>query len=537
MTALEVLERLQRQAAERPIALALQETTGRRLAFAELQARIEAVASALLDEGMRPGERVLFTVPPGINSIVLILAIVRAGGVVVAANPLMGPDVFSSRVRLIRPSWVMATSLVYLFGQFSRLNLPSLTATPARRFVRVGPPLPLGRPMIGMRDLLRARAPIRPPVPREPDDPVIVVFTSGTTAAPRAVVHTNASIGAALEMMSREGSFAAGDVLYSDQLHLILPALLAGVLTVVPRGRFRPARLLDHLGRYHVTHTFGLPSEYQELADYATSRRLTLPRSLRTVLLGSAPVPAPLLRRLRAVVPDGTRVTAVYGMSEIIPVCRVDLDEKLAFVGQGDLVGSAIEGVAVRMATDGELIIRGPNLCRGYWGEEPIAEVATGDFGTVDGNGRVILLGRKKAMIIRHGENIYPELFESTIAGIDGVRRCCLVGLYRDRQADEEVVLCIEAEAGVDDATLLSRVERELRQGPHRIDAAALPDRIVVMRIPLAVRSKKVDRAAVIAALAHSAAPQRDLDTSSPTGGELDPVPSPARGGQGGGSC
>ena len=508
MTALDVLDGLERQSTERPDALALRETSGRRLTFSELHRRIGRVASGLLAEGMRPGDRVLFTVPPGIDSIVLILAIVRAGGVVVAANPLMGPEVFASRIRLMEPSWVMATSLVYVLGRvrgpslLRRLPvLPDLGAVPARRFVRVGPPVWGRPPMIGIRSLVRAGRSIDPAVPREPDDPVVIVFTSGTTAAPRAVVHTNASIGAALEIMSREERFAPGDVLYSDQLHLILPALLAGVPSVIPRGRIRAARLLDHLRRYRVTHTFGVPSEYQSLVEYAVSHRLRFPDSLRKVLLGSAAVPTTFLRRLIPVLPASTRVTCVYGMTEVIPVCLVDLDAKLAFHADGDLVGAPVAGVHVRTAADGELIVRGPNVCAGYWGDEPITEVRTGDFGSLDASGRVVLLGRKKAMIIRGQENIYPELFESTIAGIAGVRRCCLVGRYQDQRADEEVVLCIEPNPGVDEAALTARVRRELRQGPHRIDAAALPDRIVVMPIPLSVRSRKVDRTAVVAAL------------------------------------
>lgn len=508
MIALDVLDELERQSTERPDALALRETTGRRLTFAELHRRIARVASGLLAEGMRPGDRVLFTVPPGIDSIVLILAIVRAGGVVVAANPLMGPEVFASRIRLMEPSWVMATSLVYLLGRLRgpsllrRLPLlPDLGAVPARRFVRVGPPM-WGRPhMIGMRSLIHSGRSIDPIVQREPHDPVVIVFTSGTTAAPRAVVHTNASIGAALEIMSREERFATGDVLYGDQLHLILPALLAGVPTVIPRGRFRAARLLDHLRRYRVTHTFGVPSEYQEVVEYAVSHRLRFPDSLRKVLLGSAAVPATFLRRLAPLLPRSTKVTCVYGMTEVIPVCLVDLEAKLAFHADGDLVGAPVAGVQVRTAADGELIVRGPNVCAGYWGNEPIAEVRTGDFGTLDTSGRVVLLGRKKAMIIRGQENIYPELFESTIAGIAGVRRCCLVGMYRDEHADEEVVLCIEPDPGVDEEALTARVDHELRQGPHRIDVAALPDRIVVMPIPVAVRSRKVDRTAVVTAL------------------------------------
>jgi acyl-CoA synthetase (AMP-forming)/AMP-acid ligase II len=105
-------------------------------------------------------------------------------------------------------------------------------------------------------------------------------------------------------------------------------------------------------------------------------------------------------------------------------------------------------------------------------------------------------------MIIRGHENIYPELLESTIDGIAGVRRCCVVGLYQDARADELVVLCVEPEPGTDSAALRARLEGSLREGEHRIDLAALPDRILLMPIPLAARSRKVDRSAVRVAAA-----------------------------------
>ena len=199
--------------------------------------------------------------------------------------------------------------------------------------------------------------------------------------------------------------------------------------------------------------------------------------------------------------PATTRVRCVYGMTEIVPVSRVDLEEKLVFHGEGDLVGRPVDGVRVRIAGDGELLVSGPNLCRGYWGQPSVTEVATGDLGVLDGDGRIVLFGRKKEMIIRGQHNIYPEVLESSIGGISGVRRCCLVGLYQDARADEEVILCVEGEPGTDAAALHTLVERSLRTGSHRIDAAALPDRIVIMPIPLAPRSKKVDRSAVRVAL------------------------------------
>src|SRR5438105_5436980 len=174
------------------------ETNGRLLTYGELVRRVDGSASALHREGFKTGDAVLFTVRPSIASISLILAVVRAGGIIVAADPRMGHAVFKSRVAQARPRWVMADTLVYLLGAGQpargllggRLpELAPLAQVPARH-VRVGPRLPGVPESLSARALWRATPDpnLKAMVHRNHSEPIAIVFTSGTTASPKAVV-------------------------------------------------------------------------------------------------------------------------------------------------------------------------------------------------------------------------------------------------------------------------------------------------------------------------------------------------------------
>ena len=475
------------------------------LSRTQLSRRVRAIADGFTAAGLRPGERVLFAVRPDAEAVLLMLGISAAGGVLVPLDSNMGPALFASRMELLSPQWVVAESallalsasrwILRLLG-WCGINLPPVAAMTNAQFVSVGPLWP------GTRSKLTAAAieklgqqadnPVRAPVDR--DDAAMIVFTSGTAGAPKAVVHSWRSTQAVFDAVGSLLDAGANDVIHARELHLIIPALIAGATIFIPaRHKFSAARTLQDLKRCRVTHLFSVAAECRQLLDHLRSNELHLPASLREIWIGAAPVHASFLKEFQAVLSRGTNVWCVYGMTEILPVARVSLAQKLAYPGDGDLVGECVAGVNARVSTDGELLLSGPNLFARYFGEPVCMEHATGDLARlVDGS--IALLGRRKDMIIRGRFNIYPELYETVIERIDGVKRCAMIGIHDMGPADERVVLVVEPRAVGAGEVLKKRLWRELRNGPYSIDAAALPDVIMIMALPTIGRSSKVDK-------------------------------------------
>lgn len=505
-----IVDQIVAHASARPTTIAIEEPSGRRMTYAALARDVDAVASGLQQRGLRAGDAVLFTVPPSIASITLIMALVRIGATIVAADPRMGTAVFASRVALARPQWVIADSRVYALGsrlarpmlRLAGLELPSLGSIPASH-VRVGPWL-FGVPDSVSLERLRASEPRgHAPSSRAAS---VVLFTSGTTASPKAVVHDERSAGASMEILRDRLGLSPDDIVHSSELYLNVAALLAGATSVVSGfGRLDPVRWLGEVERFRATVAFGVPSEVVRIVDALQRHGGLLPSRLRLMLLGSAPAHRPFLRRLRAVTTRSTTVWSVYAMTEMLPVSAVEMDEKLETDGAGDLVGRPFPEVRVRVADDRELFVAGPNLFRGYLGEPPVTEHATGDLAALDSRGRLAILGRKKEMIIRGHDNVYPSLVESVVESVPGVRRACLVGRYDEARADERIILAVEPVDGEHASRLRRRVRAAIMAGPARIDAAALPDEIVVTDLPTDARSRKVDRSALGERLARMA--------------------------------
>jgi acyl-CoA synthetase (AMP-forming)/AMP-acid ligase II len=323
---------------------------------------------------------------------------------------------------------------------------------------------------------------------------VLAIFTSGTTAAPKTALHSSASLGAACSIIARHMALQPTDVVYSQQTHQMLAALLAGATCVVPHPKTDARRFVADLDHHGVTHTYAVPFEMAAVVEHLERQRRKLPARLRAIILGSAPIRPPFLARLRAVCEPSTEVWCVYGMSEMFPVALLESREKLAWDGEGDLLGTPVEGVRVALAGDGELLVAGPQLFSGYAGQPPLTLHATGDLARLDELGRIVLLGRKKDMIIRGHHNIYPSLYEDTIGAMAGIEACALVGVPDAAQTDERLVLAIEPQTGVDGGELRGRVRRALADGSCGIDSFARPDHVLVCRMPRSGRSHKLDR-------------------------------------------
>ncbi|MFD3591849.1 class I adenylate-forming enzyme family protein [Nocardia sp. NPDC058640] len=489
------LERLAAQADRIPDASALGTVGKRALTYRELADTVGRVAHNLGEAGFRPGDRMLFSIRPSVPSVLLIFGAIAAGGTIVFVDPGVGPELFAKRVDLVEPSWAATESLLYAasgpLSRFGReLQLPRFGALDVRH-IHSGVWVP-GTPLSSIplrRFTGDAREAVVPA--SDPDAAALIVFTSGTTDEPKAVVHTRGSLSAGLLAMAGRTSLAPGAFLHTEQLMMGLPALMAGARWAIPRyPRFGthidPVRFTRNLRS--ATHAFYTPADLAVALDAVESGAFSAPAQLRQVALGGAPVTSALLRRAQKSLPD-TEFLAIYGMTEILPVAVATGTAKLAH--DGDLLGAPVRGVDARIADDGELVLSGPNLCRGYLGAEPLTEIATGDLARWDGK-ELVLTGRKKDMMIRGKTNIYPGLYEPAITAIDGVREAIMVGLP-DEIGDERIVLAVVVGPEAGDIVALLR-----RRLPQLIDTTAVPDDIVVVdRIPVSGRTNKPDRAAL----------------------------------------
>ncbi|WP_219469701.1 class I adenylate-forming enzyme family protein [Nonomuraea rhizosphaerae] len=475
-----------------PRAAAIVGGRGQELTFGDLRERALRIRDRLAGAGLAPGDGVLYAVEPSPEAIAVALGVVAAGGVLVLADPGLAPEILQARLRLARPRWVVAGALLYAIT-----SVGPLRALVRRRGVLL-PDLRDPLPGLGLRHAYTGRW--LPGVPKDAvrlrdlrlgdlegaaatevrgdvDDPAAVIFTSGTTAHPRAVVHTRASLAAGLEIFRDHFPVEPGDVVHTDGLMLGLPALIGGGTWSMPgRGGVLFSR--------RVTHLYCVPVELAGIDR--------LPDSVRHLMLGSAPAPPAVLRRAIALAP-GAEVLSVYAMTEALPIALAGAAEKLD-CAEGDLLGAPLPGVGVRFADDQELIVSGPHLARGYLGEPPHTEVATGDLVRLDDQGRLVLLGRKKDMILRDGFNIYPSLYEPAVAALPGVADAAIVGLADPVTGDEEVVLALVPGDGFQEQAVRARL-------PALVDAGALPDRVVVLaEFPYSSR-RKLDRAALRAAV------------------------------------
>ena len=491
-------------------ALTLRRTT---LRYRDLRAAVDSVSSSLTAAGLEPGDRVLFSVRPGVDAVCLALGIIAAGGTVVFADPGAGESMFRARSALAAPRWVAAESLLYAassgplrsLARRRGIDLPDYaTVVPDARHIYAGrwlPGVPRGalsldgliradptpEPAVGAGVTATAKNGLRSELQRAE---ALIIFTSGTTEHPKAVVHSRASLGTGLDDFASAVGFVPGERVLTDQLMVGIPALIAGAHWVMPPTGADPAakpeRYLELLADADVL--FAVPAALDAMLRMLEDRPAP---ALRALIIGGAPVLRPLLERARVQLP-GTTIRAVYGMTEVLPVAIADGDEKLAYDGDGDFVGTLARHVIARIS-DGELVVSGKGLAMSYLGDPPLTELCTGDLARIEGD-RVVLSGRSKDMFIRGTTNVYPGLYEPVIAGLPGVEDAAIVGIPNE-VGDDELVLAVIAGRGFDE----QRLRRSLR---GVIDAAVLPDRIVVLdAFPRSGRSSKLDRAALAAVL------------------------------------
>jgi malonyl-CoA/methylmalonyl-CoA synthetase len=348
-----------------------------------------------------------------------LLAVLRAGAVLVPVNPSSTTAEIEYLVDDAGPTVAIADDPSVFGSLVATLSVSELADADAAIDADTG------------RDHLS----YAPPETRLSDD-ALIVYTSGTTGRPKGAVHTHASLLAGVDALQQAWGWQP-----EDRLVLALPlfhvhGLVAGLFGTLSAGaaatvfgRFDEKQVLEAASRHDHTMFFGVPTMYHRLD--ATGRARALAR-LRLCVSGSAPLAPEIWHRLAA---EGVEVLERYGMTETL----LTLSNPLVGERRPGSVGFPLPGVEAAVGDPdeegiGELFVRGPSLCRGYWRRQNETSdmdgwFATGDLVSLTDDGYVTVRGRRTELIITGGHNVYPAEVEAVLARHPGVREVAVVGV------------------------------------------------------------------------------------------------------------
>ena len=409
------------------------------LTYRELEALTNRFARALLALGVAKGDRVCVLAPNCPEYLIAFYAIARVGAVASPMNPSYREREIEYQLNDTEAvAIVVHTNLVSLVDAV-RERSPHL-----KHLIAVGPGQSPGSRVRSFAELI-ADQPSTPPAPVEilEDDLVALPYSSGTTGLPKGVMISHKNL-----VTNNIQFVACIRMRESDRLMLFLPfyhiygTMLMGAAvhtgaTCVLMERFEPVECLELVQRHRVTLFFVVPpvllmlSNWPELSKYDLS-------SLRTTMVGAAPVAPELARRFRQL--TGVPVLQGYGMTEASPLTHVNpvYDESLNIADSAGLLAHDTTHRVVDIETGerelgpgeiGEICIRGPQIMRGYW-RAPEATAAalrdgwyySGDIGYVDERGYLYIRDRKKEMIKFKGFGIAPAEIEALLVEHPAVR-------------------------------------------------------------------------------------------------------------------
>ena len=453
---------------------------GRRVGYAEAQAATRRLAGAFQAAGIAPGERVAVLSRNRIEVVLLYYAAARAGLTLVPLN-----------TRLAREEWAYLLADAQprvLFAEEPFLEaVRGLTA----RCVAFDP-------TSGCEsfETWLAHEPA-PDVAPDPERDVLQLYTSATTGRPKGAVLTHRAVCANIEQIGEAISTAPGDasLVVAPLFHA---AVLPSTLTPLARGgsvylqsEFRPAEVVHALDQERIGFAVLVPAMLQAcLADVPDlhARRF---QHLRLIYYGSSPIAELTLRAAIQAFHPGRGFIQSYGMTEASQAVTflTPEDHVRGLESRPDLLlsaGRAAPDTEIAIGEAGEVLVRGPQLMRCYWGQpEATANTLqdgwlhTGDVGTLDQDGYLTIRDRLKDMIVSGGENVYPRAIEEVLLHHPAVAEAAVIGVPDARWGETVKAVIVprpDTWANADDLIAFCRQHLGGFEVPRSVDVVdALP--------------------------------------------------------------
>jgi len=406
-----------------------------KLTFGEIEDRSNRVAQLLSRRGVVQGDRLCLFLPNRIEYIDLFLACVKTGVILLPVNVLYREREIAPILEDADPKAIVTTAeLAPLFPERSKVWLVDELERAARD-------LPSSRPTSSI----------------DGDDAAAIVFTSGTTGRSKGAVltHNNFASNAA-------NLLASWRITAEDRYLAVLPlfhvhGLGNGIHVWLISGcrmrlaeRFELARAQQLFESFEPTLFFGVPTIYVRLLELPADQAQRIGSRMRLFVSGSAPLPAQVLETFRQLY--GHTILERYGMSETL----MNISNPYEGERRPGSVGFPLPGISVKLL-DSELLVRGPNVFRGYWGRPDATREAfvddedgrwfrTGDLAERSADGYYTLKGRRTDLIISGGFNIYPREIEEMLLEQPGIREVAVCGRADERRGEVPVAYIVSDE-------------------------------------------------------------------------------------------
>ena len=455
---------------------------GRRMTYGQLDAAAAGLAASLLARGVAAGDRMAIELPNTPEWGITLLAAARLGAVLVPINPSLGYHELKYQLRhaearvFVAGETVCGTEYRELFEDLDA-ELPDLAY-----LVIAGPDDGWYDERVVQFDLLVERGGALPaPAPRvHEEEPLAILYTSGTLGKPKGVVLTHTNVGftalgvaEVLRLTPQDRVLGAVPQFTVFGMQVLVSTLLSGA-TLVLEPRFVPTETWEVMRRERVTVCHGVPTMFQLLLRdpaHAGDGRPTV----RTGIVAGSPVSPDLVRQIRR----WNDVEIAYGLTETGPTVTVtrpnDPPER-----RERTVGRPLAGVDVRVvdgrsedvptaAAAGELAVRGPNVMAGYHRMPSETKRSytddgfflTGDLATIDADGYVTIVGRRQEMIIRGGHKIIPRGLEDVLRTHPAVDDACVVGVPHEVLGELVCACVVPVEGAIITADELKEFCRE----------------------------------------------------------------------------
>jgi fatty-acyl-CoA synthase len=405
---------------------------GLAITYRQVAARSDALAAEFAARGLRPGDRVAVLSENRPEYVDLLFACAKAGLIMVPINWRLTPIEIAFQLDDSEPVLFLVDDPLRPLGDQA---LAAAAVRPEVRELRHAPtPSPV--PVVDVGD----------------DDPLFLIYTSGTTGKPKGALLTHANTFWTNLAIDRIMDVTTFDVVLQvlPQFHIggwnVQPLLAwwKGA-TVVLEPAFDPDRALEQIEHHQVSTMMGVPATYLFMAESSRFDSTDL-SSLRSAVVGGAPMPEPLIERWHA---RGVQLIQGYGLTEAAPnvlgLPAEDVARRIGYAGKpyphvevglrDTETGAEITGRGL-----GELVVRGPSVFAGYW-RNPSATAETvvdgwlhtGDVAERDDEGFYRIRDRVKDMYISGGENVYPAEVESVLAAHPSVVEAAVVGVPDER--------------------------------------------------------------------------------------------------------